>query len=72
MSDLPHPLCRNLSSKKLMMLPEGHAVTAADLATAGYHNYWCLETMTDTARDGGWVTYERCGPERACYQPPAE
>jgi len=69
---LPYPLCRNLCSKKLMMLPEGHVVTLADLQTAGYHNYWCLETYTDTARDGGWVTYERCAPGRPCYQASSE
>jgi hypothetical protein len=66
---LPHPLCAHLASKKLYMLPEGQEVALEDLQTAGYDNFWCLHTMTDTAEDGGWVTYERCAPGRACYQP---
>jgi hypothetical protein len=67
---LPHPLCANLCCKKLMMLPEGHEVCVEDLQTAGYENYWCRHTMTDTARDGGWVTYQGCTPARACFTAP--
>lgn len=66
---LPHPLCVQLGSKKLYMVAEGAEVCLEDLQTAGYENYWCRATMTDTAQDGGWVTYERCCPGRACYQP---
>ena len=43
-------------------------VALEDLQTAGYDNYWCRQTMTDTAQDNGWVTYERCNPNRACFQ----
>jgi hypothetical protein len=66
---LPHTLCSNLCSKKLYMLPAGEDIALEDLHTAGYDNYWCRHTMTDTARDGGWVTFERCAPGRECYQP---
>lgn len=66
---LPHRLCANLCSKKLYMLPPDRDVALEDLQTAGYENYWCRHTMTDTAQDGGWVTYEQCSPGRACYQP---
>jgi hypothetical protein len=64
---LPHPLCRKIGSKRLYMLPEDHEICVEDLQTAGYDNYWCTDTMTDTALDGGWVTIERCVPGRACY-----
>lgn len=66
---LPHPLCAQLCSKKLHMLGEPREVTLEDLHTAGYDNYWCLQTATDTGPDGGWVLYERCSPGRSCYQP---
>ncbi len=66
---LPHPLCAFLGSKKLAMLPEGHTVTAADLRTAGYHNYWCRHSFTTTGPDGRFVDYEHCTPERSCFQP---
>jgi hypothetical protein len=65
---LPHTLCDHLCSKKLYMINDGRTLALEDLQTAGYENYWCRHTMTDTAQDGGWVTYERCGPERGCYQ----
>jgi hypothetical protein len=65
---LPHALCAKIGSKKLYMLPEGHDVCQEDLQTAGYDNSWCADTMTDTALDGGWVTFDRCAPGRACYQ----
>jgi hypothetical protein len=65
---LPHPLCRNLDSKKLQMLGAASVVCAEDLQTAGYENYWCRKTFTDTGPDGGWVRYEGCGPNRGCYQ----
>ena len=64
---LPHALCANLCSKKLYMLPPDREVCVEDLQTAGYENYWCRFTMTDTAQDGGWVTFERCAPGRGCY-----
>lgn len=64
---LPHPLCANLASKKLYMV-SGTEIALEDLQTAGYDNYWCRQTMTDTAQDGGWVTYDRCNPERPCFQ----
>ena len=66
---LPHALCDNLCSKKLYMVPAGEEVVMEDLQTAGYENYWCRHTMTDTGPDGGWVTYDRCAPGRACYLP---
>lgn len=64
---LPHGLCANLCSKKLSMLPPEQEVCVEDLQTAGYENYWCRHTMTDTAQDGGWVTYDGCAPGRGCY-----
>lgn len=66
---LPHALCENLCSKKLQMLTDEREVCLEDLQTAGYENYWCRHTWTDTGPDGGWVTFERCAPGRGCYQP---
>jgi hypothetical protein len=66
---LPHPLCVQLCSKKLYMLNEDREVVLEDFRTAGYENYWCLHTGTDTGPGGGWVTYERCAPGRGCYEP---
>lgn len=66
---LPHPLCANLCSKKLQMLSEDREVTLEDLQTAGYENYWCRHTWTDTGRDGGWVKFDHCKPGRECYEP---
>lgn len=66
---LPHPLCAHLCAKRLFMLPEDREPALEDLQTAGYENYWCRHTQTDTGPDGGWVTYERCAPGRGCYVP---
>ena len=66
---LPHALCTQLCSKKLYMLDVEREIVLEDLQTAGYENYWCLHNGTDTGPDGGWVTYDRCAPARACYQP---
>ena len=68
MTPLPHSLCANLCSKKLYMLTEEREVTLEDLQTAGYENYWCRHTQTDTGPDGGWVIFEGCKPGRACYE----
>ena len=65
---LPHPLCAFLCSKKLYMITDDREVALEDLQTAGYENYWCRHTSTDTGPDGGWVTYERCAPGRGCYR----
>jgi hypothetical protein len=51
------------------MLTEDRELCLEDLQTAGYENYWCTHTMTDTGQDGGWVLFERCAPGRACYEP---
>lgn len=66
---LPHALCVHLCSKKLYMLDMEREVCMEDLYTAGYENYWCRHTATDTARDGGWVTLDQCSPTRPCYEP---
>jgi hypothetical protein len=66
---LPHRLCENLCSKRLYMLSDDREVMLEDLQTAGYENYWCRHSQTDTGPDGGWVTYEGCKPGRACYVP---
>ncbi|MCC2670256.1 MAG: hypothetical protein K0Q72_2727 [Armatimonadetes bacterium] len=66
---LPHALCANLCSKKLHMLTDDRELCVEDLQTAGYENYWCTHTMTDTGPDGGWVLFERCAPGRKCYEP---
>ena len=66
---LPHALCVHLCSKKLYMLDLEREVCLEDLHTAGYENYWCRHTATDTAHDGGWVTLEHCAPSRPCYEP---
>ena len=65
---LPHTLCDNLCSKKLYMVPAGEDVALEDLQTAGYENYWCRHTMTDTGPDSGWVKYDLCVPGRSCYE----
>ena len=70
MTPLPHPLCENIHSKKLYMLGTREGLTVEDLETAGYENYWCQHTMTDTGPDGGWVRYDRCNAERQCYRAP--
>jgi hypothetical protein len=66
---LPHPLCVDLSSKKLQMVAPGQTVHLEDLQTAGYENYRCFQTQSDTGPDEGWVTYEGCAPGRPCYRP---
>jgi hypothetical protein len=66
---LPHPLCAQLCSKKLEMIGYGRDIALEDLQTAGYQNYWCRHTWTDTGPDEGWVTFERCAPGRGCYEP---
>ena len=66
---LPHPLCANLCSKKLYMISDPRELAVEDLQTAGYENYWCRHTQTDTGPDEGWVTYDRCKPGRECYLP---
>ena len=70
MTPLPHPLCEHIHSKKLYMLGTREGLTVEDLQTAGYENYWCRHTMTDTGPDGGWVLYEKCAPGRECYRAP--
>ena len=69
---LPHPLCQQLQSKKLAMLLPEQTPTMADLESAGYENFWCLYTMTDTGPDDGYVEYARCTPDRECFVPANE
>jgi hypothetical protein len=64
---LPHPLCVHLCSKKLYMITDDRELALEDFHTAGYENFWCTHTQTDTGPDGGWVTLERCAPGRECY-----
>jgi hypothetical protein len=66
---LPHLLCENLCCKRFYMFSEMRDLVLEDLQTAGYENYWCRHTSTDTGPDGGWVQYERCAPGRQCYAP---
>jgi hypothetical protein len=66
---LPHPLCVHLCSKKLYMIVEDRELAVEDLQTAGYENYWCRHTNTDSGPDGGWVVYDRCEPGRNCFVP---
>lgn len=69
---LPYPICQQLQSKKLMMLVPGENPTLDDVETAGYVNYWCLYSMTDTGPDDKYVEYKKCTPDRECYVPPGE
>ncbi len=66
---LAHPLCGHINSKKLLMCASRADVAQEDLQTAGYENFWCRHTQTDTGPDGGWVTLSRCAPGRGCYTP---
>ena len=66
---LPHALCAHLCSKRLGMISDDRELCVEDFQTAGYESFWCLHNMTDTGPDGGWVMYERCSPERTCYEP---
>lgn len=65
---LPHRLCIHISSKKILMIDDDRELALGDLRSAGDDNYWCLHTATDNGPDGGWVRYERCSPQRACYE----
>jgi hypothetical protein len=65
---LPHPLCLSLCCKKLYMITDDRELALEDFDTAGYENFWCRHTMTETGPDGGWVRLEHCAPNRECYQ----
>jgi hypothetical protein len=66
---LPHKLCARLCSKKLHMINDDREICLEDFHTAGYENFWCTHTQTDTGPDDGWVTLDRCAPGRDCYEP---
>ena len=69
---LPYPICEQLSSKKLMMVPPQEAPTLDDIETAGHVDFWCMYTMRDVGPDRQYVDYEACHPGRGCFIAPVE
>jgi hypothetical protein len=67
MSDTPHPRCRNLCCKAMLVYGENFA-NDPDYQ-AGVTDFWCIPTSKGLGPDGDEVALDVCSnPERTCYQ----